>query len=56
MDRFSKMPFGHETWTLGKVPEIAHTLFFYPRGSKVSLFLDTRRFSKLSYLGMKLDH
>ena len=31
--------FGHETWPLAKVPEVAHTLSFYPKGSKLSLFL-----------------
>ncbi len=25
-------------WPLGKVPEVAHTLSFYPRGAKLSLF------------------
>ncbi len=30
--------FGHETWPLGKFPEVAHTLDFYPRGSKLGLF------------------
>ncbi len=43
--------------------QIAHTLFFCPRGSKVSLFSlysssfrHTGRFSKLPYLGMQLGH
>ncbi len=27
--------FGHETWPLAKVPEVAHILSFYPRGSKI---------------------
>ncbi len=33
--------FGHETWPLAKVPEVAHNsiLPFYPRESKLSLFL-----------------
>ncbi len=31
--------FGHETWPLAKVPELADTLPLYPRGSKLSLFL-----------------
>ncbi len=31
--------FGHETWPLAKVPEVAHILSFYPRGSKLSRFL-----------------
>ena len=31
--------FGHETWQLAKVPEDAHILSFYPRESKLSLFL-----------------
>ena len=26
--------FGHETWNLKKVPEVAYGPFFYPRGSK----------------------
>ena len=32
--------FGHETWTLAKVPEVAHihVLSFYLTGSKLSLF------------------
>ena len=30
--------FGHETWSLAKVPEVAHILSFQPRGSKLSLF------------------
>ena len=30
--------FEHETWPLAKVPEVAHILPFYPRGSKLSLF------------------
>ena len=30
--------FGHETWQLAKVPEVAHILSFCPRGSKLSLF------------------
>ena len=32
--------YGHETWSLAKVPEVAHIvlLSFYPRGSKWSLF------------------
>ena len=33
--------FGHETWPLVKVPEVAHTCiyFFYPTGLKLGLFL-----------------
>ncbi len=31
--------FGHETWPLAKVPEVAHILSFYPKVSKLSLFL-----------------
>ena len=31
--------FGHETWQVDKVPEVALILSFYPRGSKLSLFL-----------------
>ena len=44
---------------LAKVPEVAHIIAHimscYLRGSKLS-FRDTARFSKLSYLGMKLGH
>ncbi len=29
---------GHETWSKAKVPEVAHTLSFTTRGSKLSLF------------------
>ncbi len=50
--------FGHETWPLAKVPEVAHILS-YTRGSKLSLFsLYGQRFprcgqfSKLWYLGI----
>ncbi len=28
--------FGHETWQVAKVPELAHMPSFYPRGSKLS--------------------
>ncbi len=31
--------FGHETWQVAKVPEVAHMLSFYPKGLKLSLFL-----------------
>ncbi len=31
--------FGHETWQLAKVPEVAYILSFYHRGSKLSLLL-----------------
>ena len=31
--------FGHETWQVAKVPEVAHIPSFYPRGSKLSLLL-----------------
>ena len=35
-----KLPiFGHETWSLAEVPEVAHIGSFYPKGSKFSLFL-----------------
>ncbi len=34
--------FGHETWPLAKVPEVAHILPFYPRGSKFSSFFALR--------------
>ena len=29
--------FGHESWPLAKVPEVTHTLSFYPQGSQLSL-------------------
>ncbi len=40
-DRFFKIAiFGYETWPLAKyIPEVAHILSFYLRGSKLSLFL-----------------
>ena len=54
--------FGHNTWPLAKVPEVAHILSFYPEGrnwayfcSRGSSFRDTGPFSKLPYLGMKLN-
>ncbi len=55
-----KIPmFGHETWLLAKVTEVAYTISFYP-GVEIELifasFRDTDRFSKLPYLGMKLGH
>ncbi len=31
--------FGHETWPLAKVPELAYPLSFYPNDSKFSLIL-----------------
>ncbi len=31
--------FGHETWPLAKVPEVAHILPFYPRRCTYTLFL-----------------
>ncbi len=30
---------GHKTWSLVHVPEISHIPFFYPKGSKLGLFL-----------------
>ncbi len=59
--------FGHETWPLAKIPEVAHTVYlvvsFYPRGrnggyfrSRSSGFRDMGRFTKLPYLGMKFGH
>ncbi len=52
--------FGHETWNLIKVPEVAYGPSFYPRGSKLSLFsLYGQRFPrygpilKIPYLGIK---
>ncbi len=60
---FTLAIFGHETCPLVKVPEVAYILPFYPRESKLSLFLlyghsvrDTGRFSKLPYLSMTLCH
>ncbi len=35
---FKIATFGHDTWSLAKVPEVAHILSFHPRGSKLSLF------------------
>ncbi len=59
-DIFKSAIFGHETWPLAKVPEVAH-MPFYLRGSKLSLyslygqrFMRYSRFSKLKYLGIKL--
>ncbi len=72
--RFSKLPylgmklkiaiFGHETWPLAKIPQVAHIHSFYPSGegdwayflATGSGFRDMTRFSKLPYLGMKLGH
>ncbi len=59
-----KIPiFGHETWPLAKVPEVAHILCYYRRGSNWAYFhwtgsgfRDMGQFSKLPYLGMKLGH
>ena len=31
--------FGHDTWPFSKVPEVAHTLFFYPQGVEIGLIL-----------------
>ena len=36
---YDTLTFGHETWPLAKVPEVAHLLSFHPMGSKLSLFL-----------------
>ena len=33
--------FGNETWPLGKVPEVAHTLSFYPWG-RIELIFSLR--------------
>ncbi len=39
MGRFSKLPYlGMKLGHLPEVPEVAHILSFYPRGSKLSLF------------------
>ena len=53
--------FGHETWQVSKVPEVAHMLSFYPGGWNWAYFCatgcgfrDMAQFSKLPYLGMKL--
>ncbi len=52
--------FGHETWPLAKVPELAHILSFYPTGSKLSLFsLYKQRFLRyrlFSKIAIKLGH
>ena len=54
--------FGHDTWSLAKIPEVAHIASFYPRGnwayfrSTGSGLRDTGGFSKLPYLGVKLGH
>ncbi len=48
-------------WLLAKVPEVAHTISFYPRESKLNIFLlyehysfwDMGQFSNLPYLVMK---
>ncbi len=34
--------FGHETWPLAKVPEVAHTDSFYPRGVEIELIFALR--------------
>ncbi len=40
--------FGHETWPLAKVPEVAHILTLYTRAAKMSLFsLYGQRFPRL---------
>ncbi len=60
---FKIVIFGHETWQVAKVPEVAHIglLSFYHRGSTLSLlllygqqFLTCRPISILPYLGIKL--
>ena len=38
-DSFKIAIFGYETWQLAKVPEVAHILSFYHKGSQLSLFL-----------------
>ena len=52
--------FGHETFPLAKVPEVAYILSFYPMGLKLSLFsLQGQRFLRyqnLPYLEMKIRH
>ena len=58
--------FGHETWPLAKVPEVAHTgytLFSTPWGrnwayfrSMGSGFRDTDGFSKFAFKGMTLSY
>ncbi len=55
--------FGHETWRLAKVPEVAHVLSFYPKWSKLRLFSlyvrgfrDTDRFLKLPYLDVQFGN
>ncbi len=58
---FKIATFGHETWQVAKVPEVAHIHSFYPKGSKLSFFLsmgsgfrDTGQVSKLPFWGMTL--
>ncbi len=38
LGNFQTAIFGHETWQLAKVPEVAHIMSFYPRVSKLSFF------------------
>ena len=48
--------FEHETWPLPKVPEVAHILSFYPRGSNLSSFLlYGQRFSRYCLI-FKIGH
>ena len=34
--------FGHETWSLAKVPEVAFLLFFVPQGVEIELIFALR--------------
>ena len=58
-DFFKIAIFGHETWPLAKVPEVAHILTVTPGDRNLANFRstcsgsrNTGRFSKLPYLGM----
>ncbi len=58
--------FGHETWQVAKVPEVAHVGSFYPRGEGVEIevifnstgsgFQDTGQFSKYHIFGHETWH
>ena len=43
---FQNCLFGHGTWPLAKVPQVAHISSFYPKGSKMRLTSLMGRFSK----------
>ena len=64
--QFSKIAiFGHETWQLAKVPEVAHipVLSFYPRGVEIEVIFNIRAavsryrpFFKISIFGHETCH